>query len=568
MNSTGSPRVLILGAGINGCAVARELALNGAAVCMVEAHDIAAGATARSSRLIHGGLRYLEYGDFQLVRESLVERNRLLALAPQFVQPLRLFIPLRGRASGVLRSALAFCGASRTSVGQWLAKNGPGTRERGLWLVSLGLGLYDLFARGGGQPPHSVHRLGERGVPRVDAQRYRWLTAYTDAQMLYPERFVLALLDDARQLAQEQGTAFELFTRRRAVFTGRRVEVLPFNQAAAAGYAFEPEVVVNATGAWGDLTLQELGVSALRLFGGTRGSHFITRHAGLMAALGDAGIYAEAADGRLVFILPFGDAVLVGTTDEEFQERPECAVATPAELDYLIGMVNDVFGGLSLTRGDVALHYSGVRPLPFVPGGSAAAITRGHAIVRHECGAAPVFTLVGGKLTTCRAFAEQVADRVLEVLHLPRTGSSRERPIPGAPTGDFALRARRLGLSEPMQAAVWSLCGDRLDDIFATPVQAAGAVLWGTQIPLEFVRWSIRREWVASLEDLVERRLMLVYHEELSDGVLRQLAEELCAAGLLTADQVAAAVAQEIERLARIYGKVVMRSDVGSAGGT
>src|SRR5688572_31945084 len=136
-------RVLILGAGINGAALARELVLNGLSVCVVDKADIASGATARSSRLIHGGLRYLEHGEFDLVRESLAERTRLLRLAPQFVRPLELFIPVSNRTSG-------FWTAARRALG-WSRKAGhsgsEGIEHRGLWLVRVGLTLYDLYAR-------------------------------------------------------------------------------------------------------------------------------------------------------------------------------------------------------------------------------------------------------------------------------------------------------------------------------------------------------------------------------------------------------------------------------------
>ena len=154
--------VLVLGGGIHGAAVARELALNGVPVVLIDANDLAAGATSKSSRLIHGGLRYLEYGDVRLVRESLIERQRLLRLAPHLVRPLRLFVPTTQRWSGLLRSVLGFFKLARTRLGRWLLSRSERKAPRGYWPVRIGLWMYDLFSWGDGLP-------GSRGR-RVESQ--------------------------------------------------------------------------------------------------------------------------------------------------------------------------------------------------------------------------------------------------------------------------------------------------------------------------------------------------------------------------------------------------------------
>ena len=158
--------VLILGAGVNGCAAARELLLNGIPVWMVEENDIGWGATSRSSRLIHGGLRYLEYGDFRLVHESLDERERLRRLAPQFVVPLRLHIPVRHRVKGFVSAALRFFGIGRSRATAWLGGLVSRNSERGMWLVRMGLWLYDVLARSREFPKHTLYRVGIRVFPR------------------------------------------------------------------------------------------------------------------------------------------------------------------------------------------------------------------------------------------------------------------------------------------------------------------------------------------------------------------------------------------------------------------
>jgi glycerol-3-phosphate dehydrogenase len=161
------------------------------------------------------------------------------------------------------------------------------------------------------------------------------MCAYTNAQMQFPERFIVALLEDARQLAEVKEIPFRVYTYHRAEFLDQNVIIRRCADDSVVE-TFSPLAVINATGAWGDFTLKELNDSSKRLFGGTKGSHLVTYNPKLREAIGADGLYAEAGDGRLLFVLPFGDGVLVGTTDERFYERPERAVASQKELDYLI----------------------------------------------------------------------------------------------------------------------------------------------------------------------------------------------------------------------------------------
>ena len=247
--AAGSHTIVILGAGINGCALARELALGGLSVVLVDTADVASGTTAYSSRLIHGGLRYLEYGDFALVRESLAERGRLLRLAPQFVRPLELFVPIRTRFSGIWQSALRFCGRNTP----------PAPHGRGLLLVWLGLLLYDAYARDPSLPKHRIHKVASDGAksaggPPVNPREYRWLASYYDAQVTYPERLTLALLADACQAAAAHGQRVQVFTYHQARLHERRVTITRVGTDAPAIEPLEPAAIVNATGAWVDET--------------------------------------------------------------------------------------------------------------------------------------------------------------------------------------------------------------------------------------------------------------------------------------------------------------------------
>ncbi|MGD9854925.1 MAG: glycerol-3-phosphate dehydrogenase/oxidase [Planctomycetaceae bacterium] len=557
--SSNARPVLILGAGINGCALARELVLNGVPVILVDQADIATGATAKSSRLIHGGLRYLEYGDFRLVAESLAERERMLRLAPQFVRPLKLSIPVSRRFGGFLQSAVRFLRLSRFPVTRRIAALVPAHAPRGLIVVRIGLWLYDWIARSSLLPGHRVRRVGEPGAPSVDAATFHWVCSYYDAQMPFPERFVLALLEDARQAA-ETGVDFQVLPYHQAEFRGRTAEIRPLT-GNGLRREFEPAAVINATGAWGDLTLKAMGVDTEPLFGGTKGSHLITTHAGLRRALGDGGVYAEAADGRLVFILPFGESVLVGTTDERFRGPPGEAVATEQELEYLIGMVNEVFPKISLTRKDVHLHYCGVRPLPRMSSGRTGSIPRGHWIHSSVNEGMRIETLIGGKLTTCRAFAEEAADRVFELLGLLRTRDTRDRLIPGAEEYPADVKpwcaalADETGYSAEQVEAVFLLIGTRAREVLTGggPLGTSCSIP-GTDLPICFVDRVIAEEWVSTLGDLVERRLGLIFTTGLSRDTLEVLADRLCLSGIVTAESRDREISDCLTRLQERYG--------------
>jgi glycerol-3-phosphate dehydrogenase len=384
--------------------------------------------------------------------------------------------------------------------------------------------------------------------------------------MLYPERFVLALLEDARRAAAERRVEFRVLPYHQTALHDSTSQLKPIPPQAGGVVELEPSTIVNASGAAGDATLQQLGIRASSLFGGTKGSHIITRQPALVAALQGEAVYAEAADGRLVFVLPFDDAVLVGTTDIPYAGPPETAVATADEIRYLVGMVNEVFPDAQLRESDVFAHYCGVRPLPNVNAARAGAIPRGHWIDTNTSGPVPVDTLIGGKLTTCRQFGEEAADRILARLGVPRIESTRERPVPGADgfiadsaTRDFQLssQAAEHGLDIQHARALWKLLGSRASEAMCSRPDRDGGLLSGTPFPLWFVDWVIRCEWVTRVEDLVERRLMLAWSAGLSRRTLDQLAERLALHGRIPGDQVEHEAAHAAARLAELYGRTL-----------
>ncbi len=553
--------VLIIGAGINGAALARELVLNNVPVVLVDKADVASGTSAYSSRLIHGGLRYLEYGEFDLVREALAERARLLRLAPHLVRPLRLFIPVQGRIGGFLQAGLRFMG--------WEGGSSKPT-PRGHWVVNAGLRMYDSYARDKTLPRHASHSLSDDGVPAVNADAYSGVSSYWDAQVPWAERLVVELIADAQAYAAENRLWFKLRTYHQVRLAGTEAIVEPIGEKSGEPLRFTPSAVVNATGAWVDHTLTNLGIDSQRMMGGTKGSHLVTNQEVLRQAIGDVGIYAEAEDGRPVFILPLGDATLIGTTDIHFEGDPATAVSDEEERDYLIRAINFVFPQVGISADDVAWHYCGVRPLPYVKAGSTASVTRRHRIHQHTNAPLPFYSLIGGKLTTFRALAAETTHALLQMWKETPTHLSQERPFPGAVDYpettegvDQAIEqlARDLAVAPSSVRACWRLLGTACDPILrqchADPKSFGqpSELLADSELPVAVVRWVIREEWVEHLGDLVERRLMLLHESRLSLRMIRHLAKLMSVEGRLEQKDEAAAVEQCVTRLRDHFGR-------------
>jgi glycerol-3-phosphate dehydrogenase len=293
-------------------------------------------------------------------------------------------------------------------------------------------------------------------------------------------------------------------------------------------------------------------------------------------------------------VLPFGpELVLVGTTDIPFSGDPAEARTDEAEIGYLLAAVTRLFPTVALRRDHVQQHYCGVRPLPFVSGDarSPAGVTRRHLIVRHDDASLPLWSIVGGKLTTCRSLAETVAATVLAAVGRPVQGTSRERPLPGSCEGasrdavvsacrDLAEQAgvpradatavaeQTVGLFGSRAAAIWQ-SGRGPAAPLGGPA-ALGGLIRGVGLPRAAVGFCVREEWATSLDDLMERRLMLSFHERLSRESIADVAESLAAAGVLPPDRVAAAVDGCVARLEERYGRRVPHASdgPGSAGGT
>jgi glycerol-3-phosphate dehydrogenase len=250
-------------------------------------------------------------------------------------------------------------------------------------------------------------------------------------------------------------------------------------------------------------------------------------------------------------------------------------VATDAEVDYLVSVVRQLFPQIALTRADVHLHYAGVRPLPQTGGGTPASVTRRHWMEEHAGGSVPMYSIVGGKLTTCRSLAEQSAATILRRLGRSPSANSRQRPIPGGesyPADETELQAAWQRLAGRFQLpvgsvrSIWTLCGSRTESVLAGLDDPAGPCLADTLLPRSFVRWVIRHEWVTTLDDLIERRLMLLYDPNVSGATLDELAGLLVASGGLAAADIPQAVSATCRRLRDHFGKPLrdMESTAGN----
>ena len=405
--------LIIIGAGINGAGIARDAAMRGLKVLLLDKGDIGGGTSAWSTRLIHGGLRYLEHAEFGLVRESLREREILMRIAPHLVRPLPILLPI-------------YKGA-----------------RRGSWTIRAGMWAYDLLSFHKILPPHRflLRRQALQEIPSLESHGLEGAAVYYDGQVEFAERLVLENVLSAL----EHGATVHTYTRVHDFFSSRNTidGVQLINQINGETRNATGRVVINAAGPWVDQVLNP-GVAGERLIGGTKGSHIIV---GPFAAAPVTGLYVEAeTDGRPFFILPWNGKYLIGTTDIRFEGNPDDASVDDEEIDYFLRETNRVMPTAALNRDNVLFTYTGVRPLPFLGEKDEAGITRRHFIRRHPQ-FKNLFSIVGGKLTTYRNLAEQTVDLIFKNLNKRSPPCQTDQILlPGASTTttDQDLRLQRI----------------------------------------------------------------------------------------------------------------------------
>jgi len=456
--------LLVVGGGINGAAIARDAAGRGLAVLLVEKDDLASHTSSASSKLIHGGLRYLEQYEFRLVRESLHEREILLTMAPHIVRPLQFVLP-----------------------------DPPGGRP--WWMIRLGLLLYDFLARRGGLPRSKG--LGKGGnVFRAPLKPGSFrLGTYWDAWADDARLVVLNALD-----AYERGASIAT----RTEFLSARREGDAWTATLSGGRTVSATMIVNAAGPWVAETLnRRLGLEAdseVRLI---KGSHILVPR----LWEGDHAYILQLADGRVVFALPYGERSLIGTTDVPVA-RPEDAVVTEEEVAYLCAAANAYFER-QIAPADVIWSYSGVRALYDDGASQAKDVTRDYRLELDGTPGPKLLSVFGGKITTARLLALEALD-LLGVKGLKFTATS---PLPGGAI-DAAFNASLAALArwmpEPLVLRLARTYGTRLERV----LDGAGSMEdlgrhFGAGLHEREVRYLIDTEFARTAEDIVWRRTKL-----------------------------------------------------------
>lgn len=519
--------LIVIGGGINGAGIARDAALRGLSVLLLERNDYGFGTTWRSTKLIHGGLRYLEHREFRLVFEGLHERATLLRTAPHLVRPLEFLVPVFRRG-----------------------RYGPHT-------IRAGLVLYDLLSTGKRLPNHrSYSREGVAALePSVNGSDIRGGFTYFDAQVPYPERLCLENVLDAVRNGAVACNHIEVTGLLTA--SGRVQGVRARDDETGTEHEFEANVVVNAAGPWVDLVLRRAGRVSHQI-GGTKGSHIVVDFQGHGPS---RAVYAEAgADGRPFFIIPWNGLHLVGTTDSRFSGDPATVRPEEAEVEYLTREVRRVLPGAPLPPESILYAFAGVRPLPRTRDGREGAITRRHFIHRHDSERmAGLFSVVGGKLTSYRALAEEAVDLIAAGLQrrLRPCITTRRPLVPGAPPpGDDRLTLHLSSILGANAGRVLALA--RLEPALARPLCPHGPDIVAQAVH------AVRNEGARTVADVLLRRTPAGWNRcrgvDAAPAVAGVLAAEL-GWGHCTEEAAVAAYRTEVDATLVPLGGLVYESD-------
>ncbi len=512
-----SPEVLIIGAGINGVGTFRDLALNGVNVLLIDRGDFCSGASSASSHMAHGGIRYLENGEFRLVREAVRERNRMIENAPHIVKPLPTVVPMFKIFSGLLNAPLKFLNLlDRPS-------------ERGALVIKIGLIFYDAFTQGQGTvPPHKFvgRRKSLESYPRLHPD-IKYTATYYDGQILSPERMTVELVLDG----ESEGPHARALNY--VSLVGRRNGTLTLkDETTGRTLDVAPRIIINAAGPWIDSVNSDLGLPR-HYIGGTKGSHLVLDHPELRQAIGGKEFFFENQDGRIVLIFPFYDKVIVGTSDIPM-ENPDQARCTDEEIDYFIKLVARVFPKIKVGREHIVFEFSGVRPLEYSKARTTGQISRDHSLLEDTLSGIPLFSLVGGKWTSYRAFAEQVTDKVLGVLGRKRGSNTQSLQVGGGKNYPFEDTAQadliqkvadQTGLDKLESRKLFERYGTRVMEMAqyigkGRDRRLKSAPDW-TRRELEFI---IEHEKVVHLDDLILRRSTLAWLGQVTRPLLAETA--------------------------------------------
>ncbi|MBK0326343.1 glycerol-3-phosphate dehydrogenase [Rhodobacteraceae bacterium F11138] len=493
--------LFIIGGGINGCGIARDAAGRGLTVALAEMNDLASATSSASTKLFHGGLRYLEYFEFRLVREALIERETLLRAMPHISWPMRFVLPyhrdMRFENDTPTSKLLSF-------FMPWMKGRRPA------WLIRLGLFLYDHLGGRKILPATTTVDLSSDPAGKPLKPRFRTAYEYSDCWVQDSRLVILNARDAAARGAS-------IMTRTK-VTSAERVDglwrITLEDKETGTRSTQTARMLINAGGPWvGDIirdTVHSQARDRVRL---VRGSHIVTR------ALFDHDkcYFFQGTDGRIIFAIPYEqDFTLIGTTDAEHPDADIPPVCTPEEQQYLLNFVSQYLAQ-PVSENDIVWTYSGVRPLYDDGATSATAATRDYVLRMENTDGAALLNVFGGKITTYRKLAEAALAQVQTVL--TQTGANWTAGVP-LPGGDFPVDGTedlmtRLLSDYPFLDQKWATrllrCyGTETWDVLqdATTLSDLGQA-FGATITARELDWAIAQEWVQSAEDFVWRRTKL-----------------------------------------------------------
>lgn len=505
--------LLIIGGGITGAGAARDAARRGLRVCLVEMEDLASGTSSRSSKLVHGGLRYLEQGEFSLVFEAVSERRILMDIAPHLVNPLGFLFPVYKDS------------------------------RRGVFTVNVGMWLYDglsLF-----RSPRIHRNLSRKDVakeePALRQEELRGAPLYydcaTDDCRLTLETALDAVENGAVVLTWSKVVGLVRASGGRV--SGARVR----DELTGKERSVKAHAVLNATGPWTDRT-RAMGSGGSARLRPTKGIHIVVDAERLKVA--NAVVCFHPKDGRVLFAIPWGQRTYIGTTDTDFQDDPGQVSADGADVDYLLDASNHYFPEAQLVRDDVISTWAGVRPLISEEGaGDESSVSREHEIFVDPDG---LITIAGGKLTTYRRMGAEVVDRALDLLRLMgkapdtlRPANTEKDPLPGAvgwPEDDDhdavaakVLAAGRGSLQEDsarLLADVYGMRGLDVAALAAADQRLAARLSPGRPEILAQVDFAVQRELAQTVRDVLIRRTQMFFKDrDQGLGAVEQVSERM-----------------------------------------
>jgi glycerol-3-phosphate dehydrogenase len=487
-------QVVVIGGGINGVAVARQCARAGKHTLLVEQNDFASGVTSRSTRIIHGGLRYLEHGEIDLVRESLRERERLLRERSHLVHPMHFLLLLNE------------------------------TSQRSAMKVRAGLWLYQRVA---GKPPSQDSAEMElKRLERALDAGHRWsFFNYEDAQCEFPERLVAEWLMEAVDAGAVVRNHMEALAV--DVAHGRARGVLLRDQLTGRDARVDAGWVINCSGPWADRLCQRSAIRMAKpMLGGVRGAHIVLPR---FPGSPSAAIYTEAVDGRPIFVLPWNDQILVGTTEVADNGDPGKTAPSADEISYLVRSVAQLFPKAKIAAQSVKHAFAGIRPLPYSPENRPSAVTRRHILHDHtEDGVAHMLSVIGGKLTTAASLARDCARKIGLTAEEPNTMAVGPGPALDPLLDDAVLEIARIGsVSEETARGMVEWHGKRAPDIARMALVSAelrAPICPHTSHVIAEVVEAYRRECAVTLGDVLLRRVPVALGACWSESCSREAA--------------------------------------------